>query len=282
MKQLITFVIVALCCIATAPSQDNPGIEEDKAAVKQAALDYAEGYYEGSAERMERAVHPLLFKRGLITPTPQSARILIFMNSEMLIEAARSGRGRVDPDKRNISVTVLDLNENTATAKIFTVQFNDYLHLAKVGGQWKIVNVLWCPPVQQSAVNAETEREAVKQVLVDFREAANAKDGDRAQRCISPEIIRRTYAPAGPGGKLILQDLTGETLLQVIRMGRAALPKDQPTPEVTVLDLYENMASVKSSRSNGIDYLHLAKQNGQWRIVNTLGTVIPSPSGAPK
>ena len=280
MRPIISVLLLALCFVLITWSQDNPAIEKDKAAIKQAALDYAEGYYEGSGERMERAVHPLLFKRGLVVTAPGAPPFLVFMNSQMLIEAARSGRGKVDPDKRNISFAVLDLNENTATAKIFTVGFNDYLHLAKSDGQWKIVNVLWCPPAQQPSADAARERDAVKQTLSEFLAAGNNKDPEKARGYIHPEIIRRGYVPASPGGKLILQDATGETLLQMVRMGRSVTPKDQPAPEITVLDLYENMASVKSARPNGVDYIHLAKQGGSWRIVNSLGTMFAQPATA--
>ncbi len=31
---------------------------DDNAAIKQTALDYIEGWYEGNAERMQRALHP--------------------------------------------------------------------------------------------------------------------------------------------------------------------------------------------------------------------------------
>src|SRR5215813_1299159 len=41
--------------------------EADLAAIKQTALDYIEGYYEGNAERMERALHPDLAKRIVYT-----------------------------------------------------------------------------------------------------------------------------------------------------------------------------------------------------------------------
>jgi hypothetical protein len=282
MRQAIGFVLLLAVCSLALIAQDKPDIEKEKAAIKQAALDYAEGYYEGSAERMERAVHPLLCKRGLVKANDQGDPFLVFMNSEALIEAARSGRGKVDPDKRNISVTVLDLNENTASASVFTLQFNDFLHLAKVNGQWRIVNVLWRPPVQQPTAAAAKEQDAVKQVLADVREAGNAKDAERVKPLIHPEIIRRTFAPGMPGGKMILQDVTGETILQIIRMGRSVAPKDQPQPEVTILDLYENMASVKSSRPGGTDYMHLAQQNGQWRILNILATTFQQPAGVPK
>lgn len=280
MKTSLEVVLMLLLFSPALAAQEKPDIEKEKVAIKEAALDYAEGYYEGSGERMERAVHPLLFKRGLVKVGDQGDPFLVFMNSEALIEAARSGRGKVDPDKRNISVAVLDLNENTASAKVFTVQFNDFLHLAKVNGRWKIVNVLWRPPVQQPTA-AASGVEAVKKALIDLRQAGDAKDADRAKNQIHPEVIRRTYAAGAQGGKLMLQDVMGETLLQIIRMGRAAIPMDQPQPEITVLDVYENIASVKSSRPGGVEYSHLALQNGQWRILNMLATTFP-PAGAAK
>ena len=282
MRKTIGLVLLLAVWSLAVEAQNKPDIEKEKAAIKQAALDYAEGYYEGSAERMERAVHPLLFKRGIVKSNEQGDPFLVFMNSEVLIEAARSGRGKVDPDKRNISVMVFDLNEYTASARVFTVQFNDFLHLAKVNGQWKIVNVLWRAPVQQPVAVGAKEQDEVKKVLADLREAANAKDADRAKALFHPEIIRRTYAPGMPGGKMILQDVTGETLLQIIRMGRGVAPKDQPLPEVTVLDVYENMASIRSARPGGMDYLHLAQQKGEWRIVNILATTFQQPAGGPK
>ena len=173
------------------------------------------------------------------------------------------------------------LDVSAMAGKVFTVQFNDFLHLAKVNGRWKIVNVLWRPPVAQPTAAASAETDAVKKALLDLRQAADAKEPDRAKHLIHPEIIRRTYAAGTPGGKLVLQDVTGETLLQIIRMGRAAIPADQPQPEISVLDIYENIASVRSSRPGGTEYTHLALQNGQWRIVNMLATAFP-PAGSAK
>lgn len=231
---------------------------------------------------MERAVHPLLCKRGLVKANNQGEPFLVFMNSEALIQAAASGRGKMDPDKRNITVEVLDLNENTASAKVFTVQFNDFLHLAKVNGQWKIVNVLWCPPVQGAQPDGVEARTEVTKALSDLKDAALAKDAGLAQPFIHPEVFRRTYGGGMTGGKMILQDMTGETFLQVIRMGRGAVPKDQPQFEVTVLDVYQNIASVKSVRPGSVEYTHLAKQNGKWRMLNVLATAVPQTAGGPK
>jgi hypothetical protein len=281
MLKILSFILVTLLTTVVLSAQSNPETEKDQAAIKQAALDYAEGFYEGSGERMERAVHPLLFKRGLVTANPQGDPFLVFMNSETLIEAARSGVGKLDADKRNISVEVLDVNQNTATAKVFTVQFNDYLHLAKFDGHWRIVNVLWRPPAQVPAANAEKERGELGKALTDIRDAANAKDANRMQHFIHPELIRRTAVAARSNGKMTLQDVTGETVLQIVRMGRYLPAKDQPQPEMAILDMYENLASVKSSTPALTEYMHFAKQNGEWRIVNILRTN-PQPPAPPK
>ncbi|HLE32869.1 MAG TPA: nuclear transport factor 2 family protein [Bacteroidota bacterium] len=36
------------------------------------------------------------------------------------------------------------------------------------------------------------------------------------------------------------------------------------------MDIYNNTASVKAIMSGWIDYLHVAKWNGEWKIVNVL------------
>jgi hypothetical protein len=39
---------------------------------------------------------------------------------------------------------------------------------------------------------------------------------------------------------------------------------------VVVLDIYQNAASVRATMSGWLDYLHMAKWNGRWVIVNVL------------
>jgi hypothetical protein len=47
-------------------------------------------------------------------------------------------------------------------------------------------------------------------------------------------------------------------------------PKEKRQNDVTVLDVFENAASVKVVATDWIDYLHVAKFNGRWVIVNVL------------
>jgi hypothetical protein len=48
--------------------------------------------------------------------------------------------------------------------------------------------------------------------------------------------------------------------------------------EVTILDRYNNAAVVKIVASDWIDYLEVAKFNGDWKIINVLWELKPKPA----
>ena len=126
---------------ATAASRPA---EADAAAIKQAALDYIEGWYEGNAERMERALHPELAKRIVRTDAKSGRSSLGQMSALSLVLGTRNGGGKNTPkEKQQKDVTILDVYENAACAKVVASDWIDYLHLARWNGRWVIVNVLW-------------------------------------------------------------------------------------------------------------------------------------------
>jgi putative lumazine-binding protein len=115
----------------------------DSSGIRQAALDYIEGYYEGNAERMARAVHPELAKR-IVNVDERSRYRLGQMSAMTLVEGTRAGGGRDTPEsERRKDVTIFDIYQNAASAKIYASGWVDYLHLAKWNGRWVIINVLW-------------------------------------------------------------------------------------------------------------------------------------------
>jgi hypothetical protein len=139
-KLSFVFVIILLACFAEARAQTST----DAAAIKQAALDYIEGWYEGNTERMERALHPDLAKR-IVRTDPKSGRSRLEQMSAMgLVQGVRAGYGKMTPkEKQQKDVTILDTYENAASVKVIAADWVDYLHLAKYNGRWVIVNVLW-------------------------------------------------------------------------------------------------------------------------------------------
>jgi hypothetical protein len=116
----------------------------DSSAIKQAALDYIEGWYEGSAERMERAVHPELAKR-IVNTDPRNRRNSLGQQGAMtLVMNTRAGGGKETPvAEQRKDVRILDIFGNAASVRIDASTWVDYLHVAKWNGRWVIVNVLW-------------------------------------------------------------------------------------------------------------------------------------------
>ena len=115
----------------------------DSAGIRQAALDYIDGYYTGDGARMERAVHPELAKR-IVRTNEQGRSQLGQMSAMTLVMSTRAGGGKDTPvAQRREDVTILDIYQNAASAKVYASRWVDYLHLAKWNGRWVIVNVLW-------------------------------------------------------------------------------------------------------------------------------------------
>jgi len=116
----------------------------DSAAIRATALDYAEGWYEGNAERMARAVHPELVKRIVVRDTTTGKAIVQGMGASVLVNSTRHGYGKETPkDRQQKEVTILDIFGNAASAKAVMAEWVDYMQLGKVDGRWVIVNVLW-------------------------------------------------------------------------------------------------------------------------------------------
>ena len=117
--------------------------DADKEAIKAAALDYIEGWYEGTAERMERALHPDLAKR-IVNTNAQGRSSLGQMSAMTLVQGVKRGGGKDTPkEKQQKDVTILDVFGNAASVKVVASDWIDYLHIARSNGHWVIVNVLW-------------------------------------------------------------------------------------------------------------------------------------------
>ena len=115
----------------------------DSAAIRTTALDYIDGWWEGSAERMERAVHPDLAKR-IINTDARGRNVLGHQSAMTLVQNTRRGGGRETPAaQRRSDVRILDIFGNTASVRVDAGAWVDYLHIAKWNGRWVIINVLW-------------------------------------------------------------------------------------------------------------------------------------------
>ena len=147
-KVVLLFVIILFVSVVQVNAQSTPQSTPeaqstpDAELIKQTALDYIEGFYEGNAERMERALHPELAKR-IVQKDQRGRSTLGQMGAMRLVQLTRMHEDKIPKEKQQKDVTVLDIFGNAASAKVIASDWIDYLHLAKWNGRWVIVNVLW-------------------------------------------------------------------------------------------------------------------------------------------
>ena len=115
----------------------------DEEAVRAAVLDYVEGWFDGDAVRVERALQPELVKRcrGIEGDDPDVLETLT--QREMVNATAQEvGRGE-DADDRQISVEITYLGENIASATCLCPRYVDLLNLIRMPEGRRIVNAAW-------------------------------------------------------------------------------------------------------------------------------------------
>ena len=120
------------------------GAGTDSALIRNAVLDYVEGWYEGNAERMESALHPELAKR-IWRPDPERGNDrLDHMGAMALVQGTRRGGGSATPmGDRRAEVRILDIYGNAASVRAGMANWVDLMHLVRMEGRWRVVNVLW-------------------------------------------------------------------------------------------------------------------------------------------
>jgi hypothetical protein len=110
------------------------------AAIVDIVLDYFEGWFDGDAARMERALHPGLAKRALL----DDEQSLDETTARWMIDATGRGVGKErDPGDRRIEVEVEDVYGVIANVTVRSSVYQEYLQLARTNDGWKIVNALW-------------------------------------------------------------------------------------------------------------------------------------------
>ena len=144
----VLFIFVVAAAMTTLAQADA-----DREAIKRTAVNYAEGWYEGNAEKMESSLSPDLAKRIARTNAQNQTR-LDHMTAMALVQGTRGGFGKQTPSaEQQKDVTILDVLGGAATVKLEMRDWVDYMHIAKINGKWLIVNVLWEMKPRKEAKN---------------------------------------------------------------------------------------------------------------------------------
>lgn len=119
--------------------------------------------------------------------------------------------------------------------------------------------------------DASAQADAIKRVALDYIEGWYVGDARRMENSLHPELAKRIVHTDPKTQKSRLDQMSALTLVQGTRAGGGKMTGvDRRQRDVVILDQFENAASVKVIAEDWVDYLHMAKFNGKWVIVNVL------------
>ncbi|QBA64003.1 nuclear transport factor 2 family protein [Muriicola soli] len=147
MMPLYFFAVILLFHNSTVFSQTP----NDSTQIKETVLNYLEGMETNNPQRIEKAMHPDLAKRtieknkeGIEYPENMTAASLIGYSEGF--DFSLFYKADVDAnDPLTSEVVIYDISNGIASVRAVTNKFEfvDYIHLGKLNGEWKIINILW-------------------------------------------------------------------------------------------------------------------------------------------
>jgi hypothetical protein len=117
--------------------------QEETAAITATALNYMEGWYQGDAGRMKASLHKKLAKRSLQKGHGNQKTLRLTSASDMITYTQHGYGQGLWREGMQIDVIILDQFKDIASVKVVTPHYYEYLHLAKTGEKWVIVNTLY-------------------------------------------------------------------------------------------------------------------------------------------
>ena len=116
---------------------------------------------------------------------------------------------------------------------------------------------------------------AIRATALDYIEGFYTGDAARMERALHTDLKKR-IVERKPGEAETLQEMTADQLVQMTAGGGGKqMPDEQKRSDVTILDIYGGMASVKIVAGLWVDDMHIAEVDGEWKIVNVLWEMSP-------
>ena len=139
------------------------------------------------------------------------------------------------------------------------------------------VGIVMLALLNPAASRAQTSADSagIRGAALDYIEGWYAGDGARMERALHPELAKR-IVNTNPNGRNSLGQQGAMTLVNNTKAGGGkSTLAEQQRKDVKILDIFGNTASVRVDAATWVDYLHVAKWNGRWVIVNVLWELRP-------
>lgn len=123
-----------------------------------------------------------------------------------------------------------------------------------------------------SIAQTKEDSAAITRAALDYIESQHKPNAAQMERALHPRLVKRTFWKDKATGKDYLYEYFAENM--IILAERYNVKGDKfpanPRKKVKLLDVSDRTASIKLIADDWIDYMHLAKLNGTWKIVSVL------------
>lgn len=122
-------------------------------------------------------------------------------------------------------------------------------------------------------LNNQDESRALLRVAEDYIFGWYDGDAERMESALHADLVKR-IAIKGPDGRVTLRHMGAMELVRNTRAGNGKKDAER-IANFKILDRFENAAILRIEATRWIDYLNLAKFEGEWKIVNVLWELKP-------
>ena len=142
-----------------------------------------------------------------------------------------------------------------------------------------IVFTAWTAQAQSHFVkDAAKEEKAIKAAVLQYIENFFENKYEPMAEVLHPRLAKRGMS-YGRSGEQKLSDEFGPAALKKLMASKQPFPKKYQKNKVKVLEIFRNQASVRLvtgyPRVRWVEYMHLAKLDGKWMIMNVFYDYFP-------
>lgn len=132
--------------------------------------------------------------------------------------------------------------------------------------------------VQYCFTQSAQDSAAIRTTALNYVEGWYEGNPERMSKAVLPTLAKRIvgWSNDHTNNGNVLSEMNGEQLVEATRKGFGKkISKERQIKNITILNIYNNSASVKTEMADWIDYMHLGRWNGEWKIINVLWEMKP-------
>ncbi len=115
---------------------------------------------------------------------------------------------------------------------------------------------------------SQEDVDGITKASLDYVEGFTQGDADRHALAYHPEALKRRYDKSDVSGIDILETISPQGMVDYARTGHSIVEDIQH--EIIIDAVSEDIASVRLYSSKWVDFLHMAKARGEWRILHVV------------